>query len=270
MPKRNIKWSKSKYERFIDEGRGRGIGKDYKPWLTMQDMPSRGFASRVFSQKTGRIHHLFSSNQLKVFYLLSWDDSIIDIREHFPLLDLVDALTDTFGLDMGKYHDEDAPYVLTTTFLVTRKDGLGAFSVTNANELDRKYYIEMLEITRRYWKVKGIPWQIVTNKDIPEQKASNVEWIVSNNGKFAEEGSDLRNLITEKIIDSANKDSKSVNKILKAIDLSLSIEPGTSLSVFKELLKNKIIEIDIERKLDLSKNPSELFLRINGGLVKNE
>jgi len=267
MPKRNIKWNKSKYERFIREGRGRGTGKDYKPWLTTQDMPSRGFASRIMSHKTGRIHHFFSLNQSRVFYLLSWDDSVVDIREHFPLLDLVDTLTDTYGLDMSKYVDENAPYTLTTTFLVTRKKGLSAISVTNAYELNRKYYIDMLEITRRYWEVKGIPWQIVTNKDIPEHKAKNLEWIISNNGNY-EEDSDLISIIREKIIDAAINGDNSVNKILKAIDSSLSIEPGSSLSVFKELLKEKVIEIDIQRKLDLSKNPSELFLRINGGLKK--
>ncbi|AUB34897.1 Tn7-like transposition protein A [Nostoc flagelliforme CCNUN1] len=26
-------WTQAKYERYIKEGRGRGSGKDYKPWL---------------------------------------------------------------------------------------------------------------------------------------------------------------------------------------------------------------------------------------------
>ena len=34
-------------ERRLNEGRGNGRGKDYKPWLRVQDVPSQGLASRV-------------------------------------------------------------------------------------------------------------------------------------------------------------------------------------------------------------------------------
>jgi hypothetical protein len=267
MPKRNIKWNKSKYERFLREGRGKGEGSGYKPWISIYDMPSRGFASRIMSNKTGRIHHFFSLNQSRVFYLLSWDDSVLDIREHFPLLDLDASLLDTYGLDMKKYYDEEAPYVLTTTFLVTMKTGLSAISVTNSNELNRKYYIDMLEIIRRYWKTKGIPWKIITNKDIPVQTAKNIEWIISNNGNYAEGLDDVVSLIKERIIRAIKEDSISLNKLFKSIDSGFSIEPGSSLSIFKGMLMSKEIEFDMDKKIDLVRTPNEMLLRVNEGDV---
>ena len=40
MAKRDYhSWDQSKLDKFIQEGRGRGELKEYKPWLTIQDLP---------------------------------------------------------------------------------------------------------------------------------------------------------------------------------------------------------------------------------------
>lgn len=84
MSKRNHSWNENKYNRFVNEGRGQGVGKEYKPWLTIQDFPSMGRVSRILGWKSGRIHHLFSDLQARYFYMLEWEDTVTDIREHFP------------------------------------------------------------------------------------------------------------------------------------------------------------------------------------------
>jgi hypothetical protein len=45
MAKRKRKMDESVIERRIKEGRGQGRGKDYKPWLVVQDVPSTGLAT---------------------------------------------------------------------------------------------------------------------------------------------------------------------------------------------------------------------------------
>ena len=72
MSKRNLDWTKEKYERFIKDGRGKGELSDYKPWLNVQTTPSLGKVSRLYSWKTGRIHELLSDIQTRYFYLLDW------------------------------------------------------------------------------------------------------------------------------------------------------------------------------------------------------
>ena len=52
----------------IKSGRGQGMGKDYQPWLTIQDVPSRGVSHRIYSHKTQRVHHLLSNLELYVFF----------------------------------------------------------------------------------------------------------------------------------------------------------------------------------------------------------
>ena len=150
--KYNTEWTKEKYERFIKEGRGLGEGESYKPWLTIQDFPSMGRATRIMGWKTKRIHHFFSDLQLKYFYLLEWEESVVDIREHYPLLDFDEVIEDKMDLRLDKFIDRKTkvPYVLSTTFLITlfkpgNKVEFVARSIKIASDLQKKITIERLE-----------------------------------------------------------------------------------------------------------------------------
>lgn len=43
----------------INESRGAGRVSDYKPWLYVNEVPSKGRFQRVYSHLTDRIHHLY-------------------------------------------------------------------------------------------------------------------------------------------------------------------------------------------------------------------
>ena len=67
MDKRDGGMAKCKYGitdkkiiKYIKEGRGQGIAKDYIPWIKIQYFPSKGRVSRGKSWKTGRVHHFLS------------------------------------------------------------------------------------------------------------------------------------------------------------------------------------------------------------------
>ena len=45
-------------EKLIKEGRGQGLGKEYKPWIRIQDFPSLGRVTRIKGIKTERQHEL--------------------------------------------------------------------------------------------------------------------------------------------------------------------------------------------------------------------
>ena len=59
-------------KRWIKEGRGQGNLKDYKPWITIRDVSSKGRSHRVFGHTTKRTHHLLSDLELAIFLLLDW------------------------------------------------------------------------------------------------------------------------------------------------------------------------------------------------------
>ena len=73
MSKRNNNWSKQKLERYLREGRGKGNLAAYKPWLTVQDFPSTGRASRILGNKTKRVHHFFSDLETQGPYYRDWE-----------------------------------------------------------------------------------------------------------------------------------------------------------------------------------------------------
>ena len=66
MARSKYDWTQAKYERYVKEGRGKGRGKDYKPWITIQDFSYVGRASRSPEWKSDRIHHFMSNWELVV------------------------------------------------------------------------------------------------------------------------------------------------------------------------------------------------------------
>ena len=84
MARRRYGFTEEKIQRFIKQGRGKGEGATYKPWLTVADVPSLGRVHRVYCPKTGRAHHLLSDNEYYAFLLQWWDDSVVDIRKAVP------------------------------------------------------------------------------------------------------------------------------------------------------------------------------------------
>ena len=77
MARKKYSNSAAKNERWIKEGRGAGRNQEYKPWVTVRDLPSEGRSHRVFGHKSQRTHHLFSDLELAVFLLLEWHSSVI-------------------------------------------------------------------------------------------------------------------------------------------------------------------------------------------------
>ena len=71
----------SKIEKLIKEGRGSGVGADYKPWLNIQDVSSLGRSTRLKGIKTNRQHEFLSALERNYFYLTEYSDFVVDIRE---------------------------------------------------------------------------------------------------------------------------------------------------------------------------------------------
>ncbi|EPH2679678.1 TnsA endonuclease N-terminal domain-containing protein [Enterobacter cloacae] len=148
MAKANSSFSEVQIARRIKEGRGQGHGKDYIPWLTVQEVPSSGRSHRIYSHKTGRVHHLLSDLELAVFLSLEWESSVLDIREQFPLLP---SDTRQIAIDSGIKHPviRGVDQVMSTDFLVDCKDGpfeQFAIQVKPAAALQDERTLEKLEL----------------------------------------------------------------------------------------------------------------------------
>lgn len=246
-------WTQAKFERYRKEGRGRGSGKDYKPWITIQDFPSKGRSSRTPGWKSNRVHHFLSDQEKRLFYLFEWSDVVTDTREQFPLddLDLAMSIATEMGIKYPVDLQSGTPYVLTTDFMLTvnqnGKQVQIARTVKQSTELEKKRVIEKLELERRYYLAKSIDWGIVTENEIPRLLAENVEWIHSAYNLEANSEMDIPQLheLGTILKSKLQEHDTAINRVTTALDKEMNIKSGTSLYMFKHLIAAKKIIINM-------------------------
>ena len=266
------KWTKSKLEKYIKEGRGIGEGRNYKPWTTVYDYSSYGRSTRILGYKTKRVHHLNSDLMTNYFYLMEWDNRVIDIRETYPLIDAAEILSsfDDLRFDLFKDKVSGFQYILTTSFLlVIRENGkerMVARTLKMANDLNKSTVIEKIEIERRYWKSRGINWGIVTDKELPIERCKNIKWIHSSLWGYEDRGYKRDEVIQEawRLIEFLCKDKKmTVRRAVYNFDDEYLLDEGTGLYLLKYAIAAKFISIDIDKKIDLNESTDKLITNIN-------
>lgn len=259
MAKRRYGFDEQKLARFLKEGRGQGTGADYLPWLTVQDVSSLGLSSRMHSRKTGREHHLLSKIEAGLFLILDWSDSVVDIREQFPL-DREE--TRRIAAEMGVRHPADPQsridIVMTTDFLATVRTNAStkeiARSVKPAKELDIIRTLEKQEIERRYWHLRGVDWGLVTDLDLPSQRIKNLRWLhemqslqymtAPYTGYWDDRCSKFLSCLTQ-------AGGMSVKQYTRFLDSTQGFGTGESLTILRHLAATKRIAIDLDAKFDM-------------------
>ncbi|WP_234888182.1 TnsA endonuclease N-terminal domain-containing protein [Aeromonas caviae] len=149
------------FQRSLNSKYGLGEGSSYKPWLRVQDVSSCGNSGKILGIKSGREHHTLSEHESCFFYLAEFCDSVIDIREQFPLIpiDLSIKVAKTLGVVHPTNPKSSHPNVLTTDFLLTRSDGMHtwyeAVCVKPASHLADKRTAEKLDLERVWWQLRA-------------------------------------------------------------------------------------------------------------------
>ncbi|MDE2334226.1 MAG: heteromeric transposase endonuclease subunit TnsA [Rhodospirillales bacterium] len=247
----------AKIERFHKEGRGTGVGADYMPWLTVQDVASRGRSQRTVGSITGRIHHLLSDLERRAFLIFDHFDGVKDIREQFPLdLDETRAIAAAAAInhpvDVKSRHD----LVQTTDLVIDlERDGrvvLLARAVKPSSDLAIPRVIEKLEIERRYWGSRGIDWGVITEKELPQTVLRNLEMLQASSGldKLVQpyDGyySERARLIAAEL-DRAQ--GSTLQGFCQEMDARLGLERGGALFLVRNLLATKVWRADLTKPI---------------------
>ncbi len=259
----------TKIQKFTEEGRGQNEGAAYKPWLTVRDVPTRGFAHRPYGWKTGREHHLLSNHEFDCFNVAEWSKIIVDIREQYPLLPLENtlAIAEACGFEHPTHPITKKRVVLTTDFLFTveiegrRIEQARTFKPFAELASDRT--LEKLEIERLYWKARNTDWGIVTEHEIPKVLADNVDRIHDRYyredlGLTFDEICDIALILTQ----SVNEGTLALRHATRACDRRLAHEPGTSLSVAYHLIARRYWQIDMHTPINPGEPPTLLGERL--------
>lgn len=179
---------------------GTGAGADYKPWIQVGEFGSVGTAGRVVDWKTGRVVHLMSQVEIYFWYILRWNDNILDIREQVPLdLETTERIAEEYGICHPSKNGK--PVVMTTDFLVDVAEGSMAFSIKRTANLSERA-LEKLYLEQHYWMHQDVPWKLVTADDFDMLTARNIRDIVAfyNVTDFNDRISFLKFLVARKYI----------------------------------------------------------------------
>lgn len=257
----------TRYSKWIKEGRGTGHGKDYKPWLTVRDVPSQGRSHRVRGYHTGRTHHLLSDLELAAFFLLEWHPSVTDIREQFPL-----RFEDT--LDLAKKAGIRHPAVrgktniMSTDFLVdtnSRSEPRMAIQVKTSSDLSVPRTIEKLQIEKLYWDQKEVSWYILTEKQVPRTVTKNIAWLYP--AQITQiEPEEMFTLLTTYQDFFAKHHKMRISQAAMALDQAYSLDEGETLENIRTLMAQRIIVFNIKQSWsDLTLGDLQFPIKVETG-----
>ncbi len=164
--------------RLLKEGRGQGHQEDYRPWHQPRDVPSLGNSSRGRGWRSkNRVVSTLSWLELAWVYTLEWNPHVADIREQYNL-ELDETQQIAAGLGFRHPLVKGRPKVMSSDVVVTWADGKQtAYQVKPFAVLKNPRTVEKLQIEAAYWKVRGVPWKLVTERELDPVLVRNVRRI---------------------------------------------------------------------------------------------
>ena len=130
-------------------------------------------------------------------------------------------------------------------FCQLKKKPQFVIQVKPLKELIKERTIEKLEIERRYWEVKEIPWSIVTEQNIPTTARKNLEWLSPFITEHLEP--DIWDNLHTISYYFSKKPGISIIKLCKEIDIQERTTAGTTLQYLRTLIANRFIKFDIQQ-----------------------
>ena len=243
------------FERSIKNGYGKGEGKNYKPWIRVQDVPSKGNSAKIQGIKSGREHHTLSEGESCFFYLAEDCDSIVDIREQFPLLPLDLSVKIAKHLDIKHPKNPNSKHcnVMTFDFMLTRTNDKNtwyeAVSVKPLNNFlpsnkNRQRIAEKLELERVWCELLEIPYHIFVMTEENRIQSENIQWLTSSvrrNERFNNEK------IYQQAINYLDQGTYLLPELCLTFEAEFQLTTEQVMRLFKELVVNRCIEVDLSQ-----------------------
>ncbi|MFZ3422743.1 TnsA endonuclease N-terminal domain-containing protein [Vibrio harveyi] len=173
------------YQRHLRNKYGLGQGANYKPWLRIQDVKSKGTRSLIYGRKSQRDHHMMSSIESEHFYLAEFSNRVVDIREQFPLfpLNFTQKVAKTLGVQHPTHPHTKEPIIMTTDQLLTIDSSQGttyhAISVKSEDDSSDLRVLEKNDIERVCWELLGVKFSYFTGNELTRVQSSNLLWATS-------------------------------------------------------------------------------------------
>ncbi|EGR1560720.1 heteromeric transposase endonuclease subunit TnsA [Vibrio parahaemolyticus] len=255
------------FKRALKQNYGLGEGASYTPWIRVQDVKSHGHSGKIEGIKSGRTHHTLSEHESCFFYLAEFSDSVIDIREQFPLLPLSLSLkiSQSLSVEHPKHPITKDPIIMTTDFLLTCSDGqrvwYEAVCVKPREKLSDKRTAEKLDIERVWWELLGVPFHIFYLSELNQIKSKNIQWITDVKRKKCPSTLNEFRGVAKHLLTIG---TMQLNEICEIFSHEIGISQDDALVLLKSLLADKEVTVDLSRPIVLSGMIEIMEIKIDG------
>ncbi|WP_080428285.1 TnsA endonuclease N-terminal domain-containing protein [Burkholderia ubonensis] len=167
----------------VRRGLGIGVGASYRPWRQIRRSGIRGTASYVRGVKIDRVYQLLSEKETTYFYLKERQPEVVDIREHWPILDLDRTLqlSQACGINHPMHDGMPEPFALD--FLITEQSETGinyrACCLSPMSDSPTKRSEGLLQVQSRWCQENGIAWYWVDISQFDRVILHNLRYIRS-------------------------------------------------------------------------------------------
>ena len=241
------------FQRALKNKYGIGEGEDYKPWLRVQDVPSKGSSAKIQGIKNNREHHTLSEGESAYFYLAEFRDSVIDIREQFPLLpiDLSIKIASYLGVIHPTIPKSKTLNVMTTDFVLTCFDKEKGFwyeavSVKSTEkDLINKRTAEKLEIERIWWQLLGIPFRVYVNTPEYQTISKNIQWFTAP----MRQGEAFSDSLILSACELLHVGPMITEQVCSEFSLMFDMSGAQALSLLKTLFAKKIVDVALDKSM---------------------
>jgi hypothetical protein len=199
------------------------------------------------------MHECLSRQELACFLALDWNERVIDIRDQVALeLEETTAIAAECGWAPSGVQEQGL-VPMSTDLLAVMDPALGggqfAVAVKKAKDLNNRRVLEKLEIERRYWERRDVPWRIVTELELPKVIFQNQHFLYGYRSLEAynvpKDADECASVVAYVFGEMVSCPLLPVARVCNAADERLGLLRGTSMVLAWHAVATKQWKVDI-------------------------
>ncbi len=270
-------WKPETFEdvfRRIRNGDGSGEGPRFKSFITVR-FPSKGRCYAFRSMFFDRIDHCVSLLEFKHVVVMSAAPGMTDVCTQIALLPYEEPqeIAREKGIRFPTYPGTNIPIVMTSDIAASleRSAARRRFVVSVKYSVDVEEYpregdqvarstvrmkrirrtLDLLRIEREYWRRRGIPWYLCTERTLPEYRFRNLEFF---HGAMLRRDCDYLNPMIPEFCEIIaeqwnNSPLSSFNSLLKRSAIILRVPVNHAFVLFGRSLWTHRLAVDLDCQL---------------------